>query len=155
MDDLVEKLKRLAPTSSLMPFYQAKDIAADFGNRVVELMESNRQYLGEGKTPLLPVERLTHTKQQIQIALAIVIAEYVVKLAIQPSNEIRGILGAAASSSGELAWFIRHPEDRRDYFGILIGSQNLYYSWQRSCERCLKEIAGKPPESDETIGWPS
>lgn len=60
MDDLVEKLKRLAPTSSLMPYYEAKDIAADFGNRVVELMESNRPYLGEGKTPLLPVDRLRH-----------------------------------------------------------------------------------------------
>jgi|SRR5208282_3598553 len=89
------------------------------------------------------------------MALAIVIAEYIVKLAIQPSNEIRGVLGAAASSSGELALFVGHPEDRRDYFGIQMGSENLYFSWQRLCERCLKEIAGESPESDKTIRWPS
>ena len=96
--------------SRVMPFHEAKKIAAAFGNLVVELSDTKRHTLEdvERKAPYsLPLDRLLHSKQQIQTALAIVIAEFVVKLAVRPSEQARTIMNAAVMASGELQYFSR------------------------------------------------
>jgi hypothetical protein len=157
---MTDSSEQLAPHSSVMPFYKAEKIAADFGNQVVELVEyitecKHQRGVPEGPTSTLPVERLKHSKHEIQIALAIVIAEYVVKLAVQPSNQVRGILAAAPTSSAKLELFTRQPIDGRENFVIECASENLYFSWERLCEHCLKETAGELPESVKATPWPS
>jgi hypothetical protein len=67
-------------------------------------METGKQVLYS-----LPIEKLKHSKWQIQIALAIAVAEYVIRVKTDSSDQNRGILIAASSGCQDLAWFTRKP----------------------------------------------
>jgi hypothetical protein len=163
MDDF-KRLARVAPSSSIMPFYEAKEIAADFGNSVVEFGKFVNESFDQEPQPLsLPVNHLKHSKWQIQIALAVVIAEYVIYSTLKPSDHTRKILDAARGISGELANFTREPafvpikKGDPHYWGFLSAGEAIwiYLEWQKKCEHCLIEIAGQPPELNKAFRWPS
>jgi hypothetical protein len=83
------------PTSSVMSFDVAQDIVTKFGNNLIELGEFHQKQVlqkrsGQQVLYSLSIEKLKHSKWQIQIALAITVAEYVVRLKIEPSDQNRG-----------------------------------------------------------------
>jgi len=151
-----------------MPLDEAEDIIEKFGDNLIELGEFHRKQIlemqpgrlqpGERVLYSLPIEKLKHSKWQIQIALAVTVAEYVVRVKTDPSNGNRGILNAASSSCQDLAWFTRKPAffpvRETDIEGIRKwqDGRSAYWWWQELCERSLNANAGEP----EPAGiWPS
>lgn len=143
-----------------MSFDEAQDIVTKFGNNLIELGEFHTKQLLQkqsGKQVLysLPIEELKHSKWQIQIALAITVAEYVVLLKTEPSDQNRGILIAASSSCRDLAWFTRKPAffpaKETDSFGLRHCEDALetYWWWRECCERSLQAgTEGSESDSD-------
>ncbi|MBI4657869.1 MAG: hypothetical protein HY735_03290 [Verrucomicrobia bacterium] len=91
-----------------------------------------------------PVERLGHSKERVQLALAVVVAELVVRLAIDPCERDRNYLSAAISCSGEVAHFTVQPEIGFEHVPIAGEATFVYVARQRICEGCLAEIVSEP-----------
>lgn len=151
--------------SSLMPFSEARVIVAEFGERVQEFYETRRRQGRlelEGAKPIsFPLARLCHSKWQIQIAIAVVIAEYVVRLQVVPNDDhVRRILEIAYVTPQELAWFTREPVffpiaecDPRVGFRTFYQCNEVYEKYQRTCVRCFGKLVGQRPKIGATI-WP-
>jgi hypothetical protein len=149
--------KRLIPTSSVMPFSEAQKIALKFADNLVELGESRREQVlkkqrGQPVLWSLPINRLKHSKWQIQIALAITVAEYVVRLATEPSDEANKIQGAAMSGLADLAWFTRQlayfPPQKKDRHFDNLEVLSICVWWRNLCEKSLKTCSELEPTMD-------
>ena len=146
--------KQVIPSSAIMPFDEAQDIVAKFGDNVIELAEFHRKQVAQmqgGQQRVLyslPIEQLKHSKWQIQIALAVTVAEYVIRVKTDPSNQNRGVLNAASSSCQYLAWFTRKPaffpviETDSEGLRKWLDGDPFYWWWRELCERSLKANAG-------------
>lgn len=136
------------PSSSLIPFHKARKITGKFGDLVADLTDPNRfttcANIQNKKMHTMPVARLGYSKEQVQTALAVVIAELVVVLSVKPSDEDEKYLQAAVSASQDLARFYRQPEGWKDF---VFESESIfvYHEWRRKCEDCWgKLIAARP-----------
>jgi hypothetical protein len=159
------ELAKCTAASSLMPFSEARVIVAEFGERVQEFYETRRRQSRselEGATPIsFPLARLCHSKWQIQIAIAVVIAEYVVRLQVVPNDDhVRRILEIAYVTPQELAWFTREPVffpiaecDPRVGFRTCYQCDEVYEKFQRTCSRCFGKLVGQRPKIGATV-WP-
>jgi hypothetical protein len=139
--------KRLIQTSLVMPFSEAQGIALKFADNLVELGEFRRKQVlqkrrGQPVLWSLPINHLKHSKWQIQIALAITVAEYVARLIIEPSDEARDIQGAAMNGCAELAWFTRQsvyfPPQKNDRHFDSLEVLSVCRWWRDLCEKCVK-----------------
>src|ERR1700690_2864813 len=98
--------------SALISCDNAREIVSKFGYRVAELYRPDRCTLEdrENNRPFsLPAELLGYPKQQIQMALAVFIAELVVKPAVAWSENDAKALCYAAYCSGCLVHFTLKP----------------------------------------------
>jgi len=137
-----------------MCFREAKEIAAAFGKLVEELNDPKRYSVRDHRKDLpfsLPIQRLHHSKPQIQTALAIIIARLTIELAIRPSKQNGATLSAAVMTSGELQYFGSYPVPNRG----TDDSVYVYAGWRETCERCSANIVGKQSVSNQPDGWPS
>jgi len=167
MGQLAGDFAKSTAASSLMPFGEARVIVAEFGERVQEFYETRRRQGRselEGAKPIsFPLARLRHSKWQIQIAIAVVIAEYVVRLQVVPNDDhVRRILEIAYVTPQELAWFTREPiffpikeSDPRAGLRTCYQSDVVYWEFQTECVRFIREIAGCHSESGESVPRPS
>jgi hypothetical protein len=148
------------PSSSLIPFHKAKVIAGKFGDLIVELCAPKRltDSADQNKKMLtMPVERLGYSKEQVQTALAVVIAEMVVVLATKPSDQDEKYLRAAAAAASSVGRFYRQPEGWKN-FSFEEESTRVYYGWIQKCEDCWgKLIAAQPAllreNPDTSVPW--
>ena len=92
------------------------------------------------------------------MALAVAIAEFVIRSKTVASNQTVEILTAMCTTCQELAWFTRRPVfiplKETDSLGLLNygAADGIYFWWKDLCERCLKEGAGEPVS---VANWPS
>jgi hypothetical protein len=136
--------------SSIIQVAEAREIAAAFGLLVAELNDVKRYNLEDRRRGLpfsLPLERLKHSKLQIQTAIAIVIADLLVEIRKGgTSNELNYILTAAITTPGDLKFFRREPIG-------LEGQDNSMYvfaDWRRRCEECLSKICAASNKSTDS-----
>jgi hypothetical protein len=150
-----DSLARYFSSSSLIHFCDAREVAAQFGGLVAELNDPKRYTLADlemRRTFSFPVETLGYSKQQVQIALAVLIAELVFRMAIDPSERDGHALYAAMQCSGHLAHFTHQPERGWQHIHIEIRSTYVYACWQARCQRCLTEITPEPRRLREDTG---
>lgn len=150
-----DRLLRLGPTSAIMPARDARLIAAKFGDLIIELYDEKRYTNKDADNKRvfsLPLKRLSHSKQDIQKALAVVVADLVPKEIDFPSQEQRDSLYAAVHSSGDLAYFT----DRTDpgfccYGATKAKSDEVYSQFRGACElqAYLTEPAANQGRSSE------
>jgi hypothetical protein len=136
------------PSSSLIPYHKARKITGKFGDLIVKLTDSNRfttcANIQNKKMHTMPVERLGYSKEQVQTALAVVIAEMVVVLAAKPSDEDERYMRAAATAASAVGRFYRQPEGWKN-FSFECESTNVYYGWVGKCEDCWGKLVAAQP----------
>lgn len=137
------------PSSSLIPYHKARKIAGKFGNLIVELTAPNRfatsaNALQNKKLLTMPEERLGSSKEQVQTALAVIVAEMVIVLAAKRSDEDEKYLQAAMTSSNEIGRFYRQPEGWKN-FSFESESALVYHGWRRKCEDCWGKLVAAQP----------
>ena len=120
---------------------EAREIASAFGILVAELADTARYSFDDHRKGLpysLPLERLRHTKFQIQTALAIVIADLTAELVADPVEQVKAFLNATVECSGDLQYFSRQPLRNQG------GDDSVYVfaAWVKTCKRCLAESGG-------------
>lgn len=140
--------------SALISCDKVREIISKFGYLVAELYRPDRCTLEdrENNRPFsLPVELLGYSKQQVQIALAVFIAELVTKSAAGWSENDTKALSYAAYCSGCLVHFTRKPATLKENMLTEFGSTDVYAEWKRKCELCLDEASSKSTNRPEAV----
>jgi len=138
------------PTSAHLSLSLARKIVAKFGNLVEELNDPKRYTLEdlENKRPFaLPLKRLPYTKEQVQTALAVVIADLVFLKACDPLARHSNLLYAAISSSGDLAYLTDRETSGWCYTGMRLNSEEAFSLWRARCEDICKRLSAQNADS--------
>lgn len=123
-----------------MTIESARAIAADYGDSIMELNDPKRLVTTKTQMTSLPREHLRHSKEDIQTALAITIADLVVSGGLGLSRENQEMVDAAVFSSGDLAYFTRIPCSGFCYEDIRTASQRIFSAWRDDCISNWKRI---------------
>jgi hypothetical protein len=127
--------------SSLMPTSGAKLIVADFGDCVGKLHSRERftfEDAESGKSISMNPTLLGCSKERVQTAIAVLLADFVVCNAVKPSAEIRQYIHLASSTSGDLVFFTETIIPSRGPLAVeceLLKSRswNAFCQWGDGC----------------------
>jgi hypothetical protein len=133
------------PGPKTLSLCQAEAIVSAFGDSVIQLADFRKRQLLD-KAPAvwtLPLQQLRHSKWNIQVGLAIIVANLVCRRRARPSESTSQLLRAASQSCKELAWFTREPAvlpvTESSPLGIRLSwdADAIYESWTKFCEARL------------------
>ena len=149
--------------SNFMSTAEAKVIVADFGDRVGELHSPQRftfEDAESGKSFSMNPTLLGCSKERVQTAIAVLLADFVVCDTLKPSAEIRRYIELAIATSGDLVFFTDTVVPYKGPLAVecelLTGrSQKAFGQWCYGCTHVWREVCGTSKTlSDQTrVYW--
>jgi hypothetical protein len=131
--------KDARPSSTHILYAEAEPIVGEFGLLVAELNDPKEAPF----LRYLPKQRLGCSKDRVQMALAVAIAEWAYQCAVGQVGQNRAMIDAATFSSGDLVRFSASADSEKvssAHWKVLTDSQELYQGWAAWCEKVIRHI---------------